>query len=41
MMVNYLYDPNSIDQNTQNYTEQGTVTLSSAVKDLFEPGDIS
>jgi malonyl-CoA decarboxylase len=41
MMVNYLYDPKRIDKNTQDYTEQGTVTLSSAVKDLLESGDIS
>lgn len=39
MMVNYLYDPDRIDQNTQNYTEQGTVTVSNAVKDLLESED--
>ncbi|MDK1025366.1 MAG: malonyl-CoA decarboxylase [Gammaproteobacteria bacterium] len=36
MMINYLYDPDSIDQNTQNYAEQGTVTMSNAIKVLLE-----
>lgn len=36
MMINYLYGPDSIDQNTQNYTEQGTVTMSNAIKELLE-----
>jgi malonyl-CoA decarboxylase len=34
-MVNYLYDPDSIDGNTQQYSEQGSVTMSPEVRDLL------
>jgi malonyl-CoA decarboxylase len=41
MMVNYLYDLDSIDQNTQNYTEQGIVTQSSAIRELLDSRKLS
>lgn len=34
MMVNYLYDPSTIDANTEQYVQTGAIAMSSAIRDL-------
>jgi malonyl-CoA decarboxylase len=34
MMVNYLYDPLTIDANSENYVQTGSIAVSSAIREL-------
>jgi malonyl-CoA decarboxylase len=34
MMVNYLYDPLTIDTNSENYVQTGSIAMSSTIRDL-------